>query len=168
LINDIRRGAINVNSYRAVVICAGTNSLEENTPSQLCDQMATLIDLIRQINPPSKIIISGILTRPRDENNGIVFTVKGNPALSPRRSESNTLLKEMAHIKNCTFLSTWKSLEIKGVTNMGNYADDGLHLSTTGLYRIRLNLLSNIGRELAVHPPCVKTPKSKATKTKCL
>ena len=166
LSSEIQRGTIKVYGFRAVLISAGTNSLEKNSPAQLCDQMASLIDLVRHRNPTCKIIVTGILTRPRDEDNGITFTVPGNPALSPKRNESNALLKEMVLAKKHTFLSIWKSLEVKGVTNVNNYADDGLHLSTTGLYRIRLNFLSNIGRELAVHPPCTKTPKSKANPPK--
>jgi lysophospholipase L1-like esterase len=166
LSGEIRRGTIIVHGYMAVLISAGTNSLEKNTPTQLCDQMATLIEQVRHLNSTCKIIVTGILTRPRDEDNGIKFTVEGNPSLSPKRSESNTLLKEMVLAKKCTFLSIWKSLEIKGITNVDNYCDDGLHLSPTGLYRIRLNLLSNIGRELAVHPPSTKTPKSKAKAAK--
>jgi lysophospholipase L1-like esterase len=161
--DDISRGTINVRSYKAVVICAGTNSLEKYNPPELCDQMAALIDLVKLQNPSCKIIVSGILTRPRDEDNGITFTVKGNPALSPKRNDSNILLNEMASAKQCTFLSTWKSLEIKGVTNIKNYANDGLHLSDEGLHRVKLNLLSNIGRELAVHPTCAKTPKRAKT-----
>jgi hypothetical protein len=166
LSSEIRRGTIKVGGFKAVVICAGTNSLEKNTPTQLCEQMATMIDLVRNRNPTTKIIVAGILTRPRDEDNGIKFTVPGIPALSPKRTDSNAMLKQMVLAKNCTFLSIWKSLEIKGITNVGNYSEDGLHLNSTGLYRIRLNLLSNIGRELAVHPPCTKTPKSKATSAK--
>jgi hypothetical protein len=107
---EVQRGTINVRPFQAVVICAGTNSLEKNTPEDLCDQMAALHDLIKQQNPTCKILISGILTRPRDEDNGITFTKPGNRALSPKRTDSNTLLKEMAKSKGCTFLSTWKTL----------------------------------------------------------
>jgi hypothetical protein len=121
--------------------------------------MAALIDLVRLQNPTCKILVAGILTRPRDENNGITFTVKGNPALSPKREEANTLLKDMVSEKKCTFLQLWKSLEIKGITNMKNYANDGLHLSDEGVYRVKMNLISNIGRELAIHPTRAKTSK---------
>lgn len=153
LTSDIVRGIIDVSPFKLVAVLAGTNNLESDPPPIICERMSVLHDTIRSHNPECKILISGLLHRARDEDNDIKWTVRGEPRLSKARDETNTLLEAMVSEKQATFLKTWKTLMNKTVLNCGLYANDGLHLTDHGVYRVKLSLLSNIGRSLAVHPP---------------
>ena len=149
LIGEVVRGDVSVSHQKLILIAVGTNNLYRETPQQICDRMETLHDAIRYRNPYCQIVISGLIIRPQDEKNDIVFTVKGNPSLVKKRIETNDLLEIMIHRKGGAIMESWKILMVDDNANTLMYHTDGLHLSDMGIYRFTQYLINYIGQKLS-------------------
>jgi hypothetical protein len=149
LTREIVRGNIDAGYQRAIFIHCGTNNLYRDTPTIICEKMATLYDTIRYRNWNCKIVISGMIMRPRDEENDVVFTEKGEPLLADKRCDANDLLTEMVRMKGGELLKSWKCIMVKDRANTAMYYRDGLHLSVAGIDRFSQYIINNIGRALS-------------------
>jgi lysophospholipase L1-like esterase len=149
LTGEIIRGNIDISFQRAVCVCAGTNNLCRDTPAQICGKLATLVDTIRNRNVDCIIMISGIIIRPCDEDEDdeqrYTRTRGGDANLAKARRETNDMIKPMLQARGATLLATWKVLMMGSKANRYMYANDGLHLSDAGVYRITQYLINCLG-----------------------
>ena len=148
IISDITRGIIDVSKFLLICVHLGTNNLESDTAQQICNRMSTLFDVIRARNATCKILFSGIVIRPQDEDYDRVYTKEGKTSLAAKRREANSLIADMLRVKGGTQLETWKSLMKGHHANQAMYEDDGLHLTTKGVARIRQFLINCIANAL--------------------
>jgi lysophospholipase L1-like esterase len=150
---DIKGGIIDVSFQRAVVVCAGTNNLSRDTPHEICDKMAALVDTIRSRNSDCLIMVSGIIIRPVDEDEERTWKRKGDPSLVEKRRQANDMMEPMLKARGVTMLETWSALMINSTANRAMYGDDGLHLNYKGLNRIQQFLLNCLGGALPKSQP---------------
>jgi hypothetical protein len=147
-IEEIRRDRIDVSFQRAALIHLGTNNLEKDTPAQITEKMAHLVDLIKARNPNVKIMVSGIIMRPQDEQTDTKYTRKGKPTLAVKRRDANAMIEEMLRGRGGFQMQTWVPLMKGHVADPDMYWLDGLHLSEDGIERITAYLIQNLGRFL--------------------
>jgi hypothetical protein len=145
LAQEIRRGKVDVSFQRAILVHAGTNNLQANSPQEIRRKTEILVDTIRARNATAKIMISGILVRPRDEVNGGMYTRRGHITLALRR-QANLLVQRMIQARGDIYLKSWKCVMVNQGPNHLYYHTDGLHLSDRGVYRIQQYLVNCLGR----------------------
>ena len=86
----------------------GTNNLARDSPEQICEKMAALIDIIKARNRSCKILVSGMIMRPQDELTDVKYTRKGDPSLATKRRDANTLIDGMVREKGAFLMKTWR------------------------------------------------------------
>ena len=151
-IHEIRICTIDVSFQKACLIHLGTNNLSKDTPSLICDKMAALIGVIRERNPSCKILVSGIIMRPQDEETDTKYIRKGNPTLAVKRRDTNDMMEAMLRKCGGFLMKTWVPLMNGPIANPDMYWIDGLHLSDEGIIRITDYIILNLGRFLPKVP----------------
>jgi lysophospholipase L1-like esterase len=140
------RGNIQVQNVRVILIQAGTNNLQKDSAPLIAEKMAYLHDVIRERNPTATLLFSGIIYRPRDEENDIVFSRKGERYLATKRHEANTRVEELLWPRGGIQLKTWRKFMVGSNPDYNMFEPDGLHLNEEGLLRIKQYLINCIGR----------------------
>ena len=149
---EISRNKIDVSFQKAILVHLGTNNLEKDTAEEICEKMAVLVNLIRAKNPQCKLLISGIIMRPQDEETAVVYTRKGKPSLAIKRRVANDLIQAMLRERGAFQMKTWVPLMNGPIANPDMYWRDGLHLSDEGMERITEYIINVLGRFLPKLP----------------
>jgi hypothetical protein len=121
---------IEVAGYDLIFVEIGTNDVSnlELTPSMITCGIMNLMDTIHVYNPEARLVVLGMLVRPRDEGTAIEY----------RRKLVNVMVKGDCKRYGIHFTRAWRSL-MNGLSIKPRvYAQDGLHLNRFGarfLYR---------------------------------
>ena len=132
------QGIYDVASFRALVICAGTNDFSDSNQDQIFASFRVLIAYIRSKNPTCLIAVCGILPRPCDWR---------SPAMGKARMKLNTQLLLLCRHENVDYFKTDAALKGKGPYSL-LYHTDYLHLSDVGVNVLKSWMEGRIARML--------------------
>jgi lysophospholipase L1-like esterase len=126
----ICRGELVVSNFDLIFVSLGTNDVSDAnmTPSNVTCGIMNLMDTIHEYNPSARLVVLGMLIRPKDEGT----------ALEYKRKLSNTMVRQECRGYGIHFVKACKSLMNGSALKPRVYAHDGLHLNRFGaryLYR---------------------------------
>jgi lysophospholipase L1-like esterase len=124
------RGEINVTGFDLIFVSVGTNDVSDDAlaPSMVTTGIMNLMDTIHTCNPDARLVVLGLLIRPKDEGT----------ALEYRRRLVNTMVRQDCKRYGIHFTRAWRALMNGSTLKPRVYAQDGLHLNRFGarfLYR---------------------------------
>jgi hypothetical protein len=124
IINAINNDIIQV-GYHTILVHVGTNNIFKSSPSVFVHEYETLISIIKGRNPTGGIIISPIITRPRDYSDSHEVVLDIN-----KRTEL------MAIREKIQMLSHFKSFKSGKIPKREMFSNDKLHLSDDGEFQL--------------------------------
>ena len=116
----IKEGIVQLQQYKTILVHVGTNNIFRISTSKFKNEFETLLSEIRSNYPNSEIIISPIITRPRDYTRSHPIVVSFNKTLE---------LIAVAH--KIQFLAHYRHFS-KNKIPKENLFSDLLHLNTQG------------------------------------
>jgi hypothetical protein len=142
-----RGGVVDIAKFSAILVHFGTNDLTDRCPPDQCARriVASLdraISFIRGINPNARIGVSGILPRPRDQNNSNMLEV---------RIVTNVQLRTYCLANNLEYFKSETMLKKRDPT-INPFAHDNLHLSEAGAGYFKAYLEGKVGVLMGLPP----------------
>lgn len=122
----LEHGELDGIAPRAVVLLIGTNNLDVNTPAEIRDGIAAVLDLIRAKQPKSKIVLLGVLPRGQTPDNPYRAKI----------ADLNALLPETARAKGALYLDLSRALLESDGTIAKETMSDFLHPTARGYRRL--------------------------------
>jgi lysophospholipase L1-like esterase len=121
---------IDVALYDLVFVAIGTNDVSDPalTPSMVTTGIMNLMDTIHEFNPQARLVVVGMLIRPKDEGTAIEY----------QRRLVNNMVQQECKRYGIHYTKAWRSLMNGPALKPRVYAQDGLHLNRFGarfLYR---------------------------------
>ena len=178
-IQKVEDQTLSVSNYRLIVLLIGTNNVTKSHPDHIAQDLAALINLIRQKNPAAKIACNGIIYRPQDipqqmeliRNRKRPKHLQYNPPQIPtpplkltkqqiydalpepekKRRKINKAMQKVCLELDVKFLEIWRKFEHPKTrdVNLDYFADDGLHLNENGINNLKMYIEGNVGRMLS-------------------
>ena len=121
---------IDVVGFDLIFVALGTNDVSDHTlaPSMVTTGIMNLMDTIHIFNPEARLVVLGMLVRPKDEGQAIEY----------RRKLVNNMVQRDCKRYGIHFTKAWRALMNGSDLKPRVYAQDGLHLNRFGarfLYR---------------------------------
>jgi lysophospholipase L1-like esterase len=119
-----------VEGFDLICLAIGTNDVsnEALAPSMVTTGIMNLMDTIHVFNPEARLVVLGMLVRPKDEGRAIEY----------RRKLVNNMVQGDCKRYGIHFTKAWRALMNGSYLKPRVYAQDGLHLNRFGarfLYR---------------------------------
>jgi lysophospholipase L1-like esterase len=125
LTNLISKHPSIISNASTILIHCGTNHISKEPVHNIMTKFHSLIKAIRDSNSKCKIIVSSILPRPLDDDSSNIIV-----------KDVNNQLKAECTKQNMFYIATNK-LFLKSGKPVSEYYYDGLHLTSTGVMRLR-------------------------------
>jgi hypothetical protein len=121
-------GKLNIHGFHGLFVHLGTNDVTSSKcdPDEIAKKMSAIIDYLEITIPDTRLGISMIIPRPRD-----------NEATDEMRRKVNARFKKLCKDRGCTFLRSYKAVTTEKVYDKSLYAKDRLHLKLEGIKAMR-------------------------------
>ena len=117
---------IDFQNYSSVIFCCGTNNIQSDYVKTIFTHIEYLVQCVKALNPNITVIISSLLPRLVDDS------VNGHKVIL-----LNQLLQKFSVKWDVCFIPTYKLFLSKGIIQASYFHRDHLHLSKSGVQRIR-------------------------------
>jgi hypothetical protein len=122
--------------YQLVILAVGTNSIRSNTPQEIMLQTKAILNFLSHAIPRTRLAVTMILPRPQD---GPL------PADDATRYKANKLIQKLCKKRKIAHMNPTRGVLTSKLVDDGFYAHDNLHLSPTGIRKMRLYFNGAIG-----------------------
>jgi lysophospholipase L1-like esterase len=112
--------------YHMILLHVGTNDVMSHTPEEVSQLMEKVLDHHDSAVPGTRLAVSMIIPRPKDD-----------ALMDVKRRKVNSQLKRLCKLRAITYMQSYKGVTTDKVFDPELYAKDKLHLKLQGIQGMR-------------------------------